>query len=149
MRNEAIVSSSEEETETCAGRLVREMGRGVIFALHGDLGVGKTVFARGAAKALGVTEPVTSPTFTIVQEYPLSDGSYFFHLDLYRIPDVDAAFDSGLDEYLECPSAVTVIEWPERIAEILPPETVHVFFRHRNETSRLIALECSKTKRFA
>jgi hypothetical protein len=88
-------------------------------ALHGDLGAGKTVLTRGIARGLGITEPVTSPTFTIVQEYRRADGQWLYHLDMYRIRSEDDALAFGIEEFLFAPNAVTVVEWPERIAGLL------------------------------
>ena len=80
-----IISKSEEDTAKLAAELAANLPRGTVIALYGDLGAGKTVFSRAFAKAIGVTETVSSPTYTIIQEYPLKDGGYFYHMDLYRI----------------------------------------------------------------
>ena len=90
---------SAEETRKLASKIATETPNGTVFALDGNLGAGKTVFASGFAAGLGITEPVSSPTFTIVQEYPYAKGM-FFHLDLYRIDNPDAALAFGIDEFL-------------------------------------------------
>ena len=82
---------SPEETETLAAQIAAEIRPGTILLLRGDLGAGKTAFARGFARGLGITDPVSSPTFTIVQEYVCPDGRMLYHMDLYRINDSDAA----------------------------------------------------------
>lgn len=95
------------------------------MALHGDLGSGKTCFVQGLAESLGVTTPVTSPTFTIACEYPGAVPLY--HVDLYRLDGADEALRAGLDEYLQG-DGITVIEWAERAAALLPADTIHVRF---------------------
>jgi len=120
-----LTSSSVAETEAIAGKLAKALPNGSVLALHGDLGAGKTVFARGFARALGIDEPITSPTFTIVQEYPYRNGR-LYHLDLYRIDNADAALAFGVDEFLYGHRGMTLLEWPERIAPILPEGTVHI-----------------------
>ena len=98
---------------------------GSVVCLDGDLGVGKTVFAKGVAKGLGVKEPVSSPTFTIVQEY--REGRIpLFHFDVYRLSDGQELMETGADEYFDA-GGICVIEWADRIAEILPDETKCIF----------------------
>ena len=98
-----------------------------VLALHGDLGAGKTTFVQCLAAALGVSRPVTRPTFTLVGEYPLPDGRRLVHMDLYRLrPGTD--LDSiGFDEYLQS-GALIAIEWAERAADALPPDTLNLHF---------------------
>jgi len=136
--NQVFITKSEAETEQFAAELAQSVEVGSIIALHGNLGAGKTVFSRGFARGLGITEPISSPTFTIIQEYPLEDSNWLFHLDLYRIQDSDAALAFGLDEYLEDPKSVMLIEWSERIPELLPEDTQHIYIIHKDENSREI-----------
>lgn len=135
-----FISNSEADTEKFAAGLAVSLPRGAVLALNGDLGAGKTVFSRGFARGLGITEPVSSPTYTIIQEYPCPDGGWFFHMDLYRINDVRSALDFGVDEYLEDPDARCIIEWSERIADILPPGTIKVQISILSDSSRQITL---------
>ena len=137
--NELTKSSSEQETEDFAARLAQELKPGCVIALHGNLGAGKTVFSRGFARGLNIIEPVSSPTYTIIQEYPLTDGNWFFHLDLYRIDTPQAALAFGVDEYLESQEAYTIIEWPERIDTLLPEHTIHINIEHDGEECRIIS----------
>ena len=111
-------SHSREETIKFAADMAAKAEPGEVFTLTGDLGVGKTVFAKGFAKGLGVTEPVTSPTFTIVQEY-LSGRLPFYHFDVYRIGDPDEMEETGFYHYLDR-GGVVLIEWAELIEDILP-----------------------------
>ncbi len=135
-----FISHSEEETEAFAQQLATSLPSGSILALKGDLGAGKTVFARGFARGLGITEPVSSPTYTIIQEYPRPDGSWFYHMDLYRITNVISALEFGIEEYLEDPTALTIIEWAERIESILPAHTLTVSIKILPDNSRKITI---------
>ena len=137
---EIYLSHSEEETERFAARFGSALPRGSVVALHGDLGAGKTVFARGFARGLGVTGAVSSPTYTIVQEYDLAGGGRFYHLDLYRIADERAALGFGVDEFLDDPRSITLLEWPERIAGLLPDDAVRVELKHRSAEEREIRI---------
>lgn len=134
-------TNSAEETRELAAKIAAETPNGTVFALDGNLGAGKTVFASGFARGLGITEPVSSPTFTIVQEYPRSKGM-FFHLDLYRIDDPDAALAFGIDEFLYASDAISLVEWPERIDGLFPPGTIRVAIeRTDREETRKITVE--------
>ena len=135
-----IISRSEAETEAFASALASELPRGTVIALEGDLGAGKTVFSRGFARGLGITEPVSSPTYTIVQEYPLPGGGMLYHLDLYRIDDSRSALAFGVDEFLDDPGSIALVEWPERIADILPAEAVRIEIRHLSDSGREICV---------
>ncbi len=135
-----LLSRSEEETEAFAAQLARELPRGTVLALDGNLGAGKTVFSRGFARGLGITEPVSSPTYTIIQEYALPGGGRLYHLDLYRISNSASALAFGVDEFLDDPESVALVEWPERIADILPPGTLRVEIAHLAENERRITV---------
>lgn len=135
-----IETHSPEETERIASGLARSLPPGSVVALYGDLGAGKTVFARGFARGLGITEPLSSPTFTIVQEYPVPGGGILYHLDLYRIDNSDAALAFGVDEFLNDPDARVLLEWPERIEDILPEGTLRITIRHAGEDKRELCL---------
>ncbi len=119
-----IESFGPGDTYSLGQRLGREAKKGDIFCLNGDLGVGKTVFTQGFAAGLGITEPVNSPTFTILQQY--DEGRLpLYHFDVYRIGDVSEMDEVG---YEDCfyGDGVTLIEWPERIEELLPEHVVTV-----------------------
>ena len=114
-------SFSAEETFHIGRELAQRAVPGEVLALSGDLGVGKTVFTKGFAAGLGITEPVNSPTFTILQIYE-GGRMPLYHFDVYRIEDPEEMEEVGLDEYLFGPG-VCLIEWAEQIAEILPEST--------------------------
>ncbi len=139
---ETFISRSEADTEAFAAKIAGKFPGGAVIALHGDLGAGKTVFSRGFARALGITEPVSSPTYTIIQEYQLAGGNYFYHMDLYRIANSASALAFGTDEFLEEEGAFSLVEWPERIEDILPDNTVHISIRHLNDAEREITVTC-------
>ena len=116
-----LITYNEAETHALAAELAEQAVRGQVFCLQGDLGVGKTAFAKGFAKGLGVTEDVVSPTFTIVREY---EGRLpFYHFDIYRLPDGDSLFDIGFDEYIEG-RGVCLIEWADQLREEMPEDAV-------------------------
>ena len=137
-----LYSRNDEATLELGVRLARQLRWGQVVALQGDLGAGKTVISRGVASGLGITEPVTSPTFTVAQEYKTPDGHWLYHLDMYRIDDEMSAIAFGIEEYLFSPSAITLVEWPERIAKLLEGKksciTIHI--THEGDECRAIKL---------
>ncbi len=115
---------SDSETRDVARGLAANAKPGEVYALIGDLGVGKTVFTQGFSEGLGIEDIVNSPTFTIVQEYV--DGRLpLYHFDVYRIGDVDEMLDVGFDDYI-FGDGVSLIEWADMIEDLLPPETTYV-----------------------
>ncbi|MBY0758902.1 MULTISPECIES: tRNA (adenosine(37)-N6)-threonylcarbamoyltransferase complex ATPase subunit type 1 TsaE [Sellimonas] len=115
---------SEKETYELGEMLGKSAKQGDVFTLEGDLGVGKTVFTKGLAKGLGVKEDVSSPTFTIVQEY--EDGRLpFYHFDVYRIGDIEEMDEIGYEDYIYG-DGVCLIEWANLIEEILPKKRTEV-----------------------
>lgn len=139
-----LTSKSELDTAGFAVEFAKTVSGGEVLALHGSLGAGKTVFARGFARGLGVEGHIPSPTFTIVQEYPInlpgSTRQWLFHMDLYRIADSSAALAFGIDEYLDDPNAIKVIEWSDRIADILPASTRNIYLEHVDENTRKVRI---------
>ena len=112
-----FISNSPDETQAFAADMAKRLSAGDVLCLYGDLGSGKTAFVQGLAKGLGIDEPITSPTFTIVNEY---EGRLpLYHFDVYRIADSDEMYEVGFDEYVYG-EGVSVIEWPQIIADILP-----------------------------
>lgn len=124
------ISQSPQETQKIAAELVSMLSPGSVVCMYGDLGAGKTAFVQGMAKALNIDEPVTSPTFTIVNEY---NGTLpLYHFDVYRIGSSDEMFEIGFDEYING-DGISVIEWAELIEDILPPDTISVTIRKNME----------------
>lgn len=122
-----IQTHSPEETEAVGRKLAAQLQPGDVLAYYGDLGAGKTAFTRGLALGLGVIETVTSPTYTIVDEY-LSGRLPLFHFDMYRLGSADELFDIGWEDYL-ARGGVCAVEWSENVAEALPEDTVWVDLR--------------------
>ena len=119
-----IETHDPEETFEVARKIGMNEKPGQIYTLTGDLGVGKTVFTQGVAAGLGITEPVNSPTFTIIQEY--EDGRLpFYHFDVYRIGDLEEMEEIGYDDYF-FGQGICLIEWAELIEEILPEKRIEV-----------------------
>jgi len=133
-----VRSASPAETEAVGVVLARELQAGDVVTVSGELGSGKTTFVRGACRALGVTVPVTSPTFTVGHRYP-ADPVDVSHLDLYRFQGFSAAEWGDLEPYFQ--DAICFVEWPEAAADALPPVRVKVRFSHVDATRRLLALE--------
>lgn len=139
-KKQVVITHSEEETEAEGFRLAQTLSAGDTVLLRGNLGAGKTVFSRGFARGLGITEPVSSPTYTIVQEYELPQSGRLYHLDLYRISDVNAALAFGVDEFLDDPRGIALVEWPDRISGILPEQAVCIEIEHLSDTERRITI---------
>ena len=134
------LTHNEIETEALGETLARRLGPGDVVAYRGDLGAGKTAFTRGLARGLGCTGRVTSPTFTVVNEY---EGRLpLFHLDLSRLEGEDALYDIGWEDYLDR-GGVCAVEWSERAEAALPRETVWVSIRRCAESGdwRRITIE--------
>jgi len=112
------------DTQRLAGLLAEFVTPGTVICLSGDLGAGKTTFTQSLAAALGITEPVTSPSFTLIHEYH-SGKMPLYHMDVYRLDEVSELEDIGFDDYLS-PRALVVVEWAERVEELLPGERIHI-----------------------
>ena len=119
-----VETFSADETYEYGRKMGCEARPGDVYCLTGDLGVGKTVFTQGFASGLGVEEPVSSPTFTIVQEYK-GEKMPFYHFDVYRIGDVEEMDEIGFDDYIYG-GGVCLIEWADLIREILPEDFVGI-----------------------
>ncbi|MBQ3871938.1 MAG: tRNA (adenosine(37)-N6)-threonylcarbamoyltransferase complex ATPase subunit type 1 TsaE [Clostridia bacterium] len=134
-----MYSKTEKETENAGYELGKTLRGGDIVALNGDLGTGKTVFTRGIARALGISAPIQSPTFTIVREY--RGELRLCHFDLYRVTEAEELYEIGFEDYLD-DDTVAVIEWADMFPEVIPKKAVRVTIgycpdgRRRIETER-------------
>lgn len=131
---------SREETAALGARLAQRLSPGAVVAFTGDLGAGKTAFVSGMAQGLGIPERVTSPTFTIVNEY---EGGRLplFHFDMYRLGSADELFDIGWEDYL-ARGGICAVEWSENVTEAMEPGTITVSIRRgEDENSRVIGIE--------
>ena len=142
--NPAMEVNGLDEMNSEAERLIaalapREDGAAVI-ALSGDLGAGKTTFAQGIARALGVEGHVTSPTFVLEKIYDLQDQKWrhLIHIDAYRITDAHELEVLGWDEITADPTNLIVVEWPEHVATLVPKHTTHVFFKGMGESREVV-----------
>jgi len=137
-----FTSQQPEATVQLGKQIASLLKPGMVVALEGDLGTGKTVISRGIARGLGVTSPVTSPTFTVAQEYALPGNRFLYHLDMYRIDDENSALAFGIDEFLFTPNAITIVEWPERIRGLLAADQrlLNIHLQHVNEIQRRLEI---------
>ena len=133
------VSNCVDDTEALGEALARVLTPGSVVAFSGDLGAGKTAFTRGLARGLGIAERVTSPTFTIVNEY---EGGRLplFHFDMYRLTSAEDLFDIGWEDYLSR-GGVCAVEWSENVMDALPEDTVWVRIAREGDTGRSITIE--------
>lgn len=120
-----IIIKDKKHLPEAAGKFLRHFGEKRIFAFYGSMGAGKTTIIKSICKALGAIDIVSSPTFTLVNEYRTSTGETLYHIDFYRIKKQEEVFDFGIEEYLDGKS-YCFMEWPELIEEILPDETINV-----------------------
>jgi tRNA threonylcarbamoyladenosine biosynthesis protein TsaE len=139
-----LISNSAAETEALGARLAEDLAPGDVVVVSGDLGAGKTTLVRGACRALGVEEAVTSPTFTIGQRYR-ADGIWVSHLDLYRLSGLDDEDPALLDDYLSA-DAIAFLEWPDAASGRLARPALEVRMRHGGGDSREIELDSASSR---
>ena len=132
-----IYTNSEAETEAAGAQLAATLPDGAVVALYGDLGAGKTAFVRGMARGMGIEARVSSPTFTIVNEYLARRELY--HFDLYRLDSSDELFDIGWEDYLSR-GGVCAVEWSERVSDAFEGDEIPVRIRKISETGRRIEI---------
>ena len=132
-----FLTNSPTETETVGAALAQRLTPGAVIAYRGNLGAGKTAFTRGLARGLGIQDPVTSPTYTIVNEY-LGGRLPLFHFDMYRLHSADDLFDIGWDDYLER-GGVCAVEWSENVEDALE-DPITVTIEKLGEQSRKITI---------
>ena len=133
-----FITNGPAQTEAVGAALARVLPAGSVVAYRGGLGAGKTAFTRGLARGLGVTDSVTSPTYTIVNEY-LSGRCPLFHFDMYRLKTADDLFDIGWEDYLER-GGVCAVEWSENVDEAME-DAVYVTIERLDEETRRITIE--------
>ncbi|NLM74302.1 MAG: tRNA (adenosine(37)-N6)-threonylcarbamoyltransferase complex ATPase subunit type 1 TsaE [Clostridiaceae bacterium] len=130
VESKTLVTFSEQETFLLGKELSRELKPGDVISLEGDLGTGKTIITKGIAAGLDITEPITSPTFTLVNTY---EGEItLHHFDVYRINDPEELYAIGWDEYFS-DDAITVVEWGDRVLEMLPDNTIRIRINRDDE----------------
>ena len=139
MTTTEIHVASLADIDAAARKFLELMGDETVYAFHGEMGVGKTTFISALARALGVdAEEANSPSFAIVNEYRSeTTAELIYHFDLYRLETMEEILDIGFEDYLDC-GALCLIEWPEKVEDILPNDTVDVTIRLNDDHSRTI-----------
>lgn len=137
MRKEEFISYNQAQTEDIGACLAQALTGGEVLALYGGLGAGKTAFTRGLARGLGIARPVTSPTFTLLHQY--KGRLALSHFDVYRLSSVEEAEDIGIDEIMQA-DGVTVIEWPERVEELLDDRTIVIKIEGSGDEPRVLTV---------
>lgn len=135
-----LCSDAEEDLQAGVEAFLRHVGRLRCICFWGGLGVGKTTFIRALCKHLGVTDVVTSPTFSLINEYHCHDGAPIYHFDFYRLTSLREAMDIGVEEYFFSNSGLCLIEWPALIESLLPAETLDVALRVAPDGVRSLAI---------
>lgn len=133
------IDSLQSLPEAAEAIIANSGGRGVV-AFFGEMGAGKTTLIREICEQLGVSDTVTSPTFALVNHYMSGNGADIYHFDFYRIEKLEEAYDLGYDEYFDS-GALCLVEWPEKIEQLLPPETLKVNIKVTGPESRLITIQ--------
>ncbi len=140
-----IVVKELKDLGDAAQKILKEMGEHRIFALYGSMGAGKTTLIKEFCTALGVTEVVSSPTFSLVNEYSSGNDDPLFHFDFYRIKKIDEVYDIGYEEYFYS-NKYCFIEWPELVSELLPEIYVYVLIEESEDGSRTISYSVHPTE---
>lgn len=131
---------SLDEMPAAAKAFIEAMGEHTVFAFYGKMGAGKTTFIKALCEALGVSDTVNSPTFSIVNEYRSdTTGELIYHFDFYRIKRLEEVYDMGFEDYFDS-GALCLIEWPELIEEILPGDAVRVTIEEQADGSRTLTI---------
>ena len=141
MKNYILKSNSENETKEFAKKFASKLNKSDVIVLSGNLGSGKTKFTEGFLSFFGLENEISSPTFTIVNEYNSNTGLNIYHFDVYRLSDTDEFYAIGGDEYFE--NGICIIEWGELIKNALPKDYIHITFEKddSNENYRKLKVE--------
>ena len=139
MKHEIIIKGIED-LDMAAAEFLKEIGDNTLVAFYAPMGAGKTTFTTAICRVLGVTDPVGSPTFAIVNEYLREDGDSLYHFDFYRINKLAEAIEIGLYDYLDS-GCLCIMEWPENIEDLLPEETLKVSISVNPDMSRTVSWE--------
>jgi tRNA threonylcarbamoyladenosine biosynthesis protein TsaE len=127
------------EIEVTAKKLLAQTGGYKVLAFHGEMGAGKTTFIHALCEAMDVTDVVTSPTFSIINEYKTKEGKSVYHMDLYRIKDENEAITAGVEDCLYSGN-ICLVEWPEKAAGIFPDDTLHIYITSVDEKTRKLKI---------
>lgn len=135
-----FISKSLEDTKFFAKDFAKKLKPGQTVLLFGDMGAGKTTFTKSVIQSLGFNGVVTSPTFTLVNQYKAKDF-FIFHFDMYRLEDINEAYEIGLDEMLLDKNAIKIVEWPEKATDILPKDALKLYIKVLGDNTRSFCLE--------
>ena len=135
-----LLLKSLSDIEKVAQKFVKNMGDNRVFAFYGEMGVGKTTFIKAICRALGVTETITSPTFSIINEYKSGIGTPIYHFDFYRIKSIEEAYDFGYEDYLYSGNTC-FIEWPELVEPLLSEKVIKVRIELEQNEQRSILID--------
>lgn len=136
-----------QNIENAAREFIGYMQVYTVIAFHGNLGAGKTTFIKSICKALGVKENISSPTFSIINQYKTENNNTVFHIDLYRLKDMEEAINAGVEECMYS-ADLCFIEWPEKVSSILPADTVNVFIEAVDANTRKIIVNLPQLNSF-
>ena len=129
------VNFTLDEIEETANKLLAASANIKVFAFYGEMGAGKTTFIHALCKVLGVTDVVTSPTFSIINQYKTTTAQTIYHMDLYRLKDENEAINAGIEDCLYSGN-ICLVEWPEKAAGIFPDDTLHVTITSVDDNTR-------------
>lgn len=134
-----IIIKGLDAIHEAAREFIKLIDQDTVFAFHGEMGAGKTTFIKAICEELGVEDVINSPTFAIVNEYRSASAELIYHFDFYRINKPEEAYDFGYEDYLYS-GALCFIEWPEKIEELLPGDTVHVTISENEDGTRTVKI---------
>ena len=130
-----ITIKSLDTIQEAAKEFINRMGEGKVFAFYGKMGAGKTTFIKALCETLGVKDVITSPTFSLINEYTDGKGNSIYHFDFYRIKKLEEVYDMGYEDYFYCGN-LCLLEWPELIEEILPENVIKVTIEEQADGTR-------------
>ncbi len=140
----SFISTSEKDTAAFAKKIAAQLKGGETLALIGELGAGKTAFTKGLAKAFGVSQTITSPTFVLLKVYPIKKHptiKRLVHVDAYRIKSSNSLSAIGLEDFINDSETVVVIEWADLVPGVIPAQALHFYFKHASEDRRTIEMK--------
>ena len=135
-----LITNSANDTIEFGKSVARAVEKGAVISLVGDLGAGKTTFTKGVARGLGIMDNVTSPTFTILNEYT-GEEKRLYHFDFYRIEDPDELVELGFEDYFPSADGLTIVEWVEKAPSVLPKKFYQITFKKIDDDKRKIVFE--------